>query len=90
MAKVLASIKHKQKGQGIVEYALLLAFVVGIAMMLNGANIKGEVNEIFDDVVSLLSGGNQYAAALKKYGSMTRRDLVKLGVKNGNIILKRI
>ena len=78
----------KQKGQGIVEYALLLAFVVGIAMMLNGANIKGEVNEVFDDVVSLLSGGNQYAAALKKYGSMTRRDLVKLGVKNGKYYIE--
>ena len=33
----------KQKGQGIVEYALLLAFVVGIAMMLNGANLGGAV-----------------------------------------------
>ena len=26
----------EQKGQGIIEYALLLAFVVGIAMLLNG------------------------------------------------------
>lgn len=30
-----------RKGQGIVEYALLLSFIVGLAMMLNGANLGG-------------------------------------------------
>lgn len=40
----------KQKGQGIVEYALILAFVVGIAIMLNGSNISGAVKGVFEDV----------------------------------------
>ena len=35
----------QQKGQGIVEYALLLAFVVGIAMLLNSSNIGGAVSK---------------------------------------------
>jgi len=50
----------KQKGQGIVEYALLLAFVVGIAMMLNGTNLGGAVKGVFDDVAMVLSGGEEF------------------------------
>lgn len=46
----------KEKGQGIIEYALLLAFVVGIAMMLNGTNLGGAVKDTFDSVASLLGG----------------------------------
>ena len=66
----------KQKGQGIVEYALLLAFVVGIAMMLNGSNIGGAVIGVFDDVAAVLSGGKQdaYVAALAKWGKAKRDD----------------
>ena len=56
----------KQKGQGIMEYALILAFVVGIAMMLNGANLGGAVKGVFDDVAAVLGGGseNKYAQGL--------------------------
>ena len=63
----------KQKGQGIVEYALLLAFIVGLAVMLNGSNIGGAVKGVFDDVAALLSGKseNNYAAALEKWGSIS-------------------
>ena len=52
-------IKHK-KGQGIVEYALLLAFIVGIAMMLNGTNLGSAVKGVFDDVALVLSGGEEF------------------------------
>ena len=45
-----------EKGQGIVEYALILAFVVGIGMMLNGSNLGGAVIGVFDDVAAVLSG----------------------------------
>ena len=48
----------KQKGQGIVEYALLLAFVVGIGMMLNGANLGGAVKDTFDKVATFLADGS--------------------------------
>ena len=48
-------LKRKQKGQGIVEYALLLAFIVGIAMMLNGSNLGGAVKGVFDDVAMVLA-----------------------------------
>lgn len=63
MFNFLLDLKRKQKGQGIVEYALLLAFVVGIAMMLNSANLGGAVRDKFDDVVIALEG-NKYAPYL--------------------------
>ena len=67
----------KQKGQGIVEYAILLAFIVGIAMMLNGANLSSAVKDVFDDVATVLAGGkeSQYASALTKWGNMSTSDL---------------
>ncbi len=62
----------KQKGQGIVEYALILAFVVGIGMMLNGSNLGGAVKGLFDDVAAVLGGSENkqltYAEALSKWG----------------------
>ena len=57
----------KQKGQGIVEYALLLAFVVGIAMMLQGVGLAGAVKDTFDSVANLLGGEikeNAYVATI--------------------------
>ena len=47
-----------RKGQGIVEYALLLSFIVGLAMMLNGANLGGAVKDVFDDVSNVLASIN--------------------------------
>lgn len=66
-------IAIKQKGQGIIEYAVLLAFIVGLATMLNGTGISGEVKNTFDSVVSLLKGEEQnaYLAGLKKWGKAT-------------------
>ena len=45
-----------EKGQGIVEYAVLLAFVVAIAAYaFSGENgIKGEVKSTFSDTASTL------------------------------------
>ena len=39
-----------------MEYALLLAFVVGIAMMLNGANLGSAVAGVYDNVANVLFG----------------------------------
>ena len=55
VVKVLKYLERNQKGQGIVEYALLLAFIVGIAMMLNGANLGNAVKGVFDDTAELIA-----------------------------------
>ncbi|MBQ6744025.1 MAG: hypothetical protein IJR05_04655 [Acidaminococcaceae bacterium] len=56
----------KQKGQGIVEYALLLAFIVGIAMMLNGAGLKNSVIDVYDYVADFLA----YRTYTQYYGEL--------------------
>ena len=50
----------EQKAQGMVEYALILAFVVGIAAVaLNGNNGLGQaIQGVFDRVTTQLNGTN--------------------------------
>ena len=76
----------KQKGQGIIEYALILAFVVGIGMMLKGANLGDAVNGVFDNVALVLGGGkeNKYAEGLSKWSSIKYSELS--GVPNSERI----
>lgn len=70
----------KEKGQGIVEYALILAFVVGIGMMLKDANLGGAVIGVFDDVAAVLGGGSssnsKYAVAFSKWSKSSLADLL--------------
>ncbi len=68
----------KQKGQGIVEYALLLAFIVGLAVMLNGTGISGEVKNTFDSVASLLGGEKTYAQRVNEWKNLTRAQLAAI------------
>ena len=49
----------KQKGQGMVEYALILAFVVGIAAFLVGNGGIGEaIQTTFQNVTKTLNTSN--------------------------------
>lgn len=49
----------KEKGQGIVEYAVLLAFVVAIAAyLMSSSGLADEVSNTFSKTVSTLSSGN--------------------------------
>ena len=44
-----------QKGQGIVEYALILAFVVGLAAVLtNTGGLKDAISDVFTNTASKL------------------------------------
>ena len=68
-----------RKGQGIVEYAMLLSFIVGLAMMLNGANLSGSVKGVFDDVAALLSGEKKtYADYYKAWSKLSAAELAKI------------
>ena len=49
-----------KKGQGIVEYAVLLAFIVGLAAALQGVGLKDAVVGVFDDVTAVLAGGEEF------------------------------
>ena len=44
-----------QKGQGIVEYALILAFVVGLAALLTSTGgLKEAISDVFTNTASKL------------------------------------
>ena len=49
----------EQKAQGMVEYALILAFVVGIAAALTSSDgIKGAIETTFEKVTTTLNTAN--------------------------------
>ena len=57
----------EQKGQGIVEYALILAFVVAIAAGLtNAGGIKDKISSIFTQVGNTLETANTNATNANK------------------------
>ncbi len=65
-----------EKGQGLTEYVLILAFVAGVAMMFANGGLRDTVlsavtdtNKIFAELFSG-SNGNTYAAAFNKYSQM--------------------
>lgn len=48
-----------QRAQGIVEYALILAFVVGLAAYMSDASgMGGAIQGVFDKVTSALNGSS--------------------------------
>lgn len=56
MFTILMHLKNRylgQKAQGIVEYALILAFVVVVAAAItNGGSLQEKVKDVFDSVVN--------------------------------------
>ena len=75
-----------RKGQGIVEYAVLLSFIMGLTMMLNGANLGGAVMGVFDDVTYVLARINGKSfdvpaaiAMLKDLTEVQKNDIYSAG-----------
>jgi Flp pilus assembly pilin Flp len=64
-------LKHylNRKGQGLTEYVLLLAFIAGLAMMLNGANLGGTVKGVVNDLAALLGGKRKPMQVIIKNGA---------------------
>ena len=67
----------KRKGQGIVEYALLLAFVVGVGIILNSGGIKDSVVAVFEDTAVTLGAVIDYKSAVKNWGNKTKDELLQ-------------
>ena len=68
--KLISKLKKSEKGQGMVEYALIIAFVAAIAIfVLNGA-LKDSVQSAFDQASNTITSATDVAT--------------KLGAKNAN------
>ena len=67
-----------EKGQGLTEYVLILAFIAGVAFMMFGGSgsLKGTVVGTFTETHKILAGlfseERTYASALKDWGKMSR------------------
>ena len=58
--KYLKARYVSEKAQGIVEYALILAFVAVIAAALFGdGNIEGKIKDVFEHIEKLLENGKE-------------------------------
>lgn len=60
MFTILYHLKNRylsQKAQGIVEYALILAFVVGIAIFITSGNdsLSGAIKGVFTDTAEQIN-----------------------------------
>lgn len=58
-AKCVADRTMGQKGQGMVEYALILAFVVVVAVAITNGEIRTQVMSIFTGVGDALSAAQE-------------------------------
>lgn len=66
MFTILTHLKNRylsQKAQGIVEYALILAFVVVLAVVLSGSDgLSGAISGIFTKTAEQLNGASASAS----------------------------
>lgn len=61
---LVEKIQTSEKGQGMVEYALIIAFVAAIAIWaLSGDGLGAAVNGAFDNASSMVEGANDAANA---------------------------
>ena len=63
-------IIRNKKGQGHIEYAILLAFIVGLAVIIHSINLSGAVTDAFDDSsvnFASLRGGEKQGTSNKQY-----------------------
>lgn len=83
MLSALRIIKNK-KGQGVVEYAFLLAIIVVFAVILTSSNLSGAVKDMFGgttfSLAGILGGGKdakskQYADYLRDWRGLTSSQL---------------
>ncbi|MDD7677045.1 MAG: pilin protein [Anaerovibrio sp.] len=69
MFTILTHLKNRylsQKAQGIVEYALILAFVVVLAAVLTSdTGLSGAISSIFGKATTQLNGASASASASK-------------------------
>ncbi|HCB92848.1 MAG TPA: hypothetical protein DEP57_03415 [Selenomonas sp.] len=70
-----------QKGRGVAEYALIIAFVLGLGFILSSVGIKDSIKGVFAQAVAYLKGG-AYASALATYGQISNTELKN--VENGD------
>ena len=60
--KLIKKLKKSEKGQGMVEYALIIAFVAAIAIVALNTNLRGAITGAFDQASSAVNSAAAVAS----------------------------
>ena len=66
---IFSHLRKNEKGQGIIEYALLLAFIAGLAMFLHTGGLKQVLFDTFDSIARVFREDREYAACFEEWRS---------------------
>lgn len=61
--KLIAKLKSSEKGQGMVEYALIIAFVAAIAIFVLNGRLGSAINGAFDQASNAVSSATNAAGS---------------------------
>ena len=59
--KLIAKLKKSEKGQGMVEYALIIAFVAAIAIFVRNGALKDSVESAFESASNTITSATKAA-----------------------------
>lgn len=67
--KLIAKLKSSEKGQGMVEYALIIAFVAAIAIFVLNGSLMDSISGAFDKASSTINASTEKIDAIKSSGT---------------------
>ncbi len=69
--KLIAKLKKSEKGQGMVEYALIIAFVAAIAIFALNNGLKDAVSNAFQNASNMVDSATEKSKDVAKDGETT-------------------
>lgn len=63
LKKLISKLKKSEKGQGMVEYALIIAFVAAIAIFVLNGKLGGAINGAFEQASNAVTSATNDATA---------------------------
>ena len=69
--KLMDKLKSSEKGQGMVEYALIIAFVAAIAIFALNGGLKDAVTSAFSQAADEVKAATSQATSMKGSGGTT-------------------
>ena len=66
--KLIAKLKKSEKGQGMVEYALIIAFVAAIAIFVLNGRLGTAIGDAFDKASTNVNAATEASDQIKSTG----------------------